>query len=108
MQEISFHVMEGRNRKQSSIFKENHMDIFKKRLAWSGVLLLGLPLLSIPSAYAAKPVNLAHQKLTTLQSFLSAPASGTEIREISRSVSKSNTLHIRVQQMYSGYKVWGA
>lgn len=84
------------------------MDIFNKRLAWSGILLFGLPLLSIPSAFAAKPVNLAHQKLTTLQSFISAPASGTEIREISRSVSKSDTLHIRVQQMYSGYKVWGA
>lgn len=84
------------------------MDIFRKRLAWSGILMFGLPLLSIPSAFAAKPINLAHQKLTTLQSFISAPAAGTEIREISRSVSKSNTLHIRVQQMYSGYKVWGA
>ncbi len=84
------------------------MEIFKKKLAWSGILLFGMPLLGIPSAFAAKPIDLSHQKLSTLQSFISAPASGTEIREISRGVSKSNTLHIRVQQMYSGYKIWGA
>lgn len=84
------------------------MEIFKKKLAWSGILLFGLPMLGIPSVYAAKPVDLAHQKLSTLQAFITAPASGTEIREISRGVSKSNTLHIRVQQMYSGYKIWGA
>ena len=69
-------------------FKENHMDNFGKKLALSGVMLLGLPILGISSAYAAKAVDLRHQQLTVLQSLIS----GTEVREISRSVSPSNTL----------------
>lgn len=84
------------------------MDSIKKRLASSGLLLLGLPFFGISSAFAAKPVDLSHQKLNTLQSFISAPAQGTEVVEISRSVSRANTLHVRVQQKYAGYKVWGA
>ncbi|HTM63803.1 MAG TPA: M4 family metallopeptidase [Gammaproteobacteria bacterium] len=84
------------------------MEIFKKRLAWSGILLFGMPLMGMPSAFAAKPINLEHQKLSTLQAIVSSPSSGTEIREISRATGKTNILHVRVQQMYSGYKVWGA
>ncbi len=84
------------------------MDSFQKRLALSGILLLSLPVLGSASVYAATPVNLNHQQITALQSFVSGTASGTEIRETSRTVSKSNTTHIRVQQTYAGYKVWGA
>mgnify|MGYP003642830964 CR=1 FL=1 len=84
------------------------MDHFQKRLALSGLLLLGLPLMGMPSVYAAKPVNLSHQNLSTLSSLVAGPAAGTEMLELSRSVSATNTTHIRVQQTYSGYKVWGA
>ncbi len=84
------------------------MDIFGKKLALSGVLLLGLPMFGMSSAFAAKSVDLKHQQLNVIQSLISAPAAGTEMREISRSISPSNTLHVRLQQMYSGYKVWGA
>ncbi len=84
------------------------MDSFKKQLALTGVLLVGLPLLGIPSVYAAKPVNLSHQNLSVISSLIASPASGTEIREISRSVTKSNMTHIRVQQTYAGFNVWGA
>src|SRR3990167_6760953 len=84
------------------------MDSFKKRLALSGLLMLGLPVLGLSSVYAAKPLNLGHQKLSTLQSVISAPAAGTEIIELSRLVSASNTLHVRIQQTYNGFKVWGA
>ena len=80
------------------------MDHFQKRLALTGVLLLGLPLFGATTAYAATPVNLSHQQLSALQSFVS----GTELRETSRSVSRSETTHIRIQQTYNGYKVWGA
>lgn len=82
------------------------MEHFKVKLLVSG-LLLSLPLCSMTSAYAANPINLGHQTLTALHAVISAPA-GTEMREISRNVSKSNTLHVRLQQMYDGYTVWGA
>lgn len=81
------------------------MDSFKKQLALSGVLLMGLPLLGMPSAYAAKPINLSHQNLSAISSLV---ASGTEMVETSRNVSKTNMTHIRVQQTYAGFKVWGA
>lgn len=80
------------------------MDHFQKRLALTGVLLLGLPLFGASSAFAATPVNLSHQQLSILQSFVS----GTEVHETSRAVSRSKTTHIRIQQTYQGYKVWGA
>lgn len=81
------------------------MDIFKKRLALSGMLMLGL---ALPSAYAAKPVNLSHQNLSVLSSIVAGSAQGLETHEISRSVSSTNTTHVRIQQTYQGFKVWGA
>lgn len=79
------------------------MDQFHKRLALTGVLLMSLPVFGTTSAYAAKPVNLSHHQLTTLQSFM-----GTDMHETSRAVSRSGTTHIRIQQTYKGFKVWGA
>lgn len=84
------------------------MDKLHKRLALSGVMLLGLPFLAIPSAFAAKPINLRHQNLSVLSSLIAGPASGMETQEISRVVGVNNKTHVRLQQTYQGYKVWGA
>lgn len=83
--------------------KEIQMDYLNKRLALTGVLLMALPIFGATSANAATPVNLSHQQLTALQSF-----AGTGMYEISRAVSRSETTHIRIQQTYKGYDVWGA
>src|SRR3990167_139501 len=80
------------------------MDYLRKRLALTGVLLMGLPLLGSGSAYAAMPVDLSHQQLSALQSFVSE----SQLKETSRNVSRANMTHIRVQQTYNGHKVWGA
>lgn len=84
------------------------MDKLHKRLAVSGLMLLGLPFLAIPSAFAAKPINLRHQNLSVLSAVVAGPQSGMETHEISRNVGVNNTTHVRIQQTYQGYKVWGA
>jgi len=93
-------------------FKEIKMDLNHKRLALSGLLLLGLPLAYGPAVYAAKEVNLRHQNASMLQSFVTktpAAAKGAlAIKEISRHVDFKNTLHVRIQETYSGYEVFGA
>lgn len=64
----------------------------------------------ISTAFAATPVNLNHQPITTLQSLvttqLSAPETG--VKQLSSTVDFNNTSHIRFQQTYSGYPVWGS
>lgn len=84
------------------------MDLNYRRLALSSALLLSLPL--IGSVYAADLVNLRHQNISTLQKYISPAAAkgGIAIKEISRNVDFKNTLHIRIQQTYLGYNVWGA
>lgn len=79
------------------------MNVNHKKLALSGMLLLGIPL-ACESAYAANPINLRHQNISTLHSF----AVSTSIKEISRNVDFKKTLHIRIQQTYLGYDVFGA
>ncbi len=79
------------------------MDYLNKRLALTGVLLMALPIFGATAANAATPVNLNHQQLSALQSFV-----GTGMVETSRAVSRSETTHIRVQQTYKGFDVWGA
>lgn len=87
------------------------MNFSQKGLALSGALLLSLPLVYGPAVYAAKPVNLRHQSVSALQSFIATPAaakSAVGIQEISRNVDFKNTLHVRVQQTFAGYPVMGA
>jgi pseudolysin len=84
------------------------MNHFNKRFVLSGVLLLGLPLMCIPSVYAAKPINLNHQSPTLLTTLIAGPLTGIDVSEISRSVTKAKMTHIRIQQTYEGYQVWGA
>lgn len=85
------------------------MNFNQKGLAFSGALLLSLPLV-YGSAFAAKPVNLRHQSISALQSLVSpgAAKSAVAIQEISRNVDFNNTLHVRVQETFAGYPVMGA
>lgn len=85
------------------------MDNLQTKLALSGIMLLSLPLVCIPSAFAAKPVKLNHQQMSVLQSFVSATRQGqVQVKETQRNVDHSNKLHVRIQQTYAGYPVFGA
>lgn len=86
------------------------MDRHQERWLIAGALLVGLPLACMPAAYAAKPVDLAHQSPSVLQSFTAInglTANGVSLKEIRRSVDFKHTLHVRLQEMYNGYPVWG-
>lgn len=88
------------------------MDRFNAKLGMSGVLLLGLPLLGA-GAFAAKPVDLSHQSVKLLHSFIASPAMAagqgvSNVVETSRHTDLKNTTHVRVQQSYAGFPVWGA
>lgn len=87
------------------------MDFNQRRLVLSGMLLLGLPLAYSPAVFAAKPIDLSQQKVSVLQSFISAPAAAKDavkLEEVSRSLDFNQTLHVRVKETYSGYTVWGS
>ncbi|MBX3708576.1 MAG: M4 family metallopeptidase [Gammaproteobacteria bacterium] len=88
------------------------MSLNQKKFILSGALLfVGLSSSYGSAVYAAKSINLRHQNISVLQSLISTPeaAKGTlAIKEISRHVDFKNTLHVRVQQTYSGYNIWGA
>lgn len=78
-----------------------------KLLPWA--LLLGLPLLS-GGVYAAKPIDLSNQNSTVLGQFVfphTGPAS-MRLEEIKRVTGSDQTVHVRVQETYLGYSVWGA
>lgn len=80
------------------------MDNLQHKLALSGLMLL-----AIPSAFAAKPVKLNHQQVTALQTFVAPQRKGqVQIKEIRRNVDRNNKLHVRIQQTYAGYPVFGA
>jgi len=91
------------------ILRRKFMDFNQRRLVLSGALLLGLPLAFDPAVYAAKPVDLRHQNLSILQSLTSPDVKGgIAMKELSRNVDFKKTLHVRIQETYSGYTVWGA
>lgn len=82
-----------------------------KRLASACTLILSLPIIC-SSVFAAKAIDLNRQNISILHSFASAQAlaaSGIlQLEETKRSVDFRNTLHVRVQETYSGYPVLGA
>ncbi|MHB1947979.1 MAG: M4 family metallopeptidase [Gammaproteobacteria bacterium] len=77
-----------------------------KRILHFSPLLLALPILNV---YAATPIDLAKQNPNRLPSLLSvAPGNNTlEIKETQRELDSLDMLHIRMQQTYRGYPVWG-
>lgn len=69
-------------------------------------LFLGLPLTCASViSYAAVPVDLSHENPFMLHSLTSTTS---KIDEVSRTVDFNKTLHVRVQQTYRNYPVWGA
>lgn len=79
------------------------MDILKGKLIASGVILLSLPL---TSALAAQSVDLSQQKAAIM--LPSMTGSALQVHETSRVAGNNQMLHIRVQQTFAGYDVWGA
>lgn len=69
--------------------------------------LLPISLLVLMPAYAAEKIDLMHHSLPTLNA-LSADKSNINMIETSRALDANKTLHVRVQQTYGGYPVWGA
>ncbi|OGT59052.1 MAG: hypothetical protein A3F14_04075 [Gammaproteobacteria bacterium RIFCSPHIGHO2_12_FULL_43_28] len=67
-------------------------------------------LLTALPVYAATPINLSHQPVSFLLKLSSQEVSSQQIKfdEISRSIDFNKTTHVRIQQRYAGYKVWGA
>src|SRR3990167_206646 len=74
--------------------------------------ILGLSLIYGQAGNAAKSVDLKQQPVSYLQNFLSSPTAAAikdvKIKEINRSIDFKQTLHIRIQETYAGYPVWGA
>ncbi|OGT64187.1 MAG: hypothetical protein A3J38_02290 [Gammaproteobacteria bacterium RIFCSPHIGHO2_12_FULL_45_9] len=68
--------------------------------------LLGLSFVGVLPAFAATPVDLSHQTATVLRS-LSSLSPAVAVKETSRTTDFNRTLHIRVQETYAGYPVWG-
>lgn len=54
--------------------------------------------------YAATPVDLSRQTISSLKPFLTGPE---KVIEKNRSTDFKQTLHIRIQETYQGYPVWG-
>lgn len=85
--------------------------MYKKVLALSTFPLL---LANLP-AFAAKPIDLSQQPVSALNSFLSTDTNTRSltsigkdrIKELKRFVDFKRTLHVRIQQTYSGFPVWG-
>lgn len=56
---------------------------------------------------AAVPVDLMKQPITSTNLFAASPAAQMQFKELSRSLDAKKNLHVRIQQTYSGYPVWG-
>lgn len=75
-----------------------------RKLLASGFALLGVSFVCMTSTWAATSVNLRHQSIGILQSL----SPNSLFKQISSAVDRNNTLHVRIQEMYQGYPVWGA
>jgi pseudolysin len=76
------------------------MQITLGKLAVTGMLFIFMTTVSA----AATRVDLDLKQSSNLQASSAVP---TEFKEISRSVDMNQTTHIRVQETYAGYRVWG-
>jgi pseudolysin len=75
--------------------------------------LSAISLACATSVFAATPVDLSHQSIAVLQSLTpahtnAAVAPQSSLKQISRDVDFNQTAHIRFQQTYAGYPVWGS
>lgn len=73
-----------------------------KRYPFFVTSLVSLACMSV--TFAAEPVHLNHQTASVLNSFTT---SGYSLKELSSHVDFNQTQHIRLQQNFQGYPVWG-
>ncbi len=64
------------------------------------------------TAFAAKPIDLNNQPVSAIQFLTKSPAtlagtSTTALKEMSRDTDQNTTTHIRVQETFANYPVWG-
>lgn len=75
------------------------------------VLTLSLAF-TLPSTFAAIPIDVSHKGVDYLKNYLVKPgfnnANKSSIQERSRATDFNNTLHVRAQQTYAGFPVWNS
>lgn len=84
--------------------------MFQKKLIYRA-MMVAIPLLGTMNVQAAKPVNLNKETPAFLQTLSGSKFSTEQVigfQEIKRSSDFKNNQHIRFQQTFKGYKVWGA
>lgn len=65
-------------------------------------------------AFAAEPIDLSKEKISYLRSFMpgigltSSGHAGSDLKEVKKTIDFNQTEHIRLNQTYFGYPVWGA
>jgi pseudolysin len=82
--------------------------LVKKRFVFSTLALMSIA--SLPG-YAATPVDLSHQNASILQSFIASSSiveKGNDLQKLRQEMDSKQQLHVRMQQTYQGYPVWGA
>lgn len=76
------------------------------------VLTLAISVVIPVSSFAATPIDISHKGTSYLQSFLGKPgftsANKNTLQELKRGVDFNHTMHVRAQQTYAGYPVWGS
>lgn len=72
--------------------------------------LIAIDCLFSHSIYAAKPIDLIQQPVSQFQNLFPEQhnAAGITFSELSRFQDFKKTWHVRIQQTYAGYDVWGA
>lgn len=73
-------------------------------------VLSALSLACVTSVFAAKPIDLKSQPVSSLQSFITpsiSAAPSSSLKQIRSEVDFNQTTHLRVQQTFGGYPVWG-
>ena len=74
----------------------------------SGIVMLGTSLACLTPVFAAKPVELKFQSAQVLQSFSSLANTSINFKHVNANTDQQHVTHVRMQEMYAGYPVWGA
>lgn len=74
----------------------------------SSIVMLNISGACLSSAYAAKPIELNFQTANVLQSFSALSGSEIQFQRINMSTDQQKIVHVRMQETYTGYPVWGA
>lgn len=68
--------------------------------------LLSASVISMLPAYAATPVDMQHNSLSSLTAFLNENT-GIQLEEVSSNLDFNHTMHVRIKETYQGFPVWG-